>query len=82
MKLGSAIALIVVGAVLAFAVQDVIPGVDLSLVGYILIGAGVIGALAFTFMASSKPKGTISETRSVVDASTGETVTRAERKDI
>lgn len=82
MKLGSAIALIAVGAILAFAVQDSIPGVDLEVAGYILMAAGALGALILSFIAGRKPKGTVSETRSLTDTQTGETITRAERQDI
>ena len=42
MGIGGGIFLIVVGAILAFAVQDGISGVDLTVIGYICMGAGVI----------------------------------------
>jgi hypothetical protein len=42
---GSGIALIVIGAILAFAVRDSVPGVDLSLIGYICLGAGVLAVI-------------------------------------
>ena len=40
MGLGIGIVLLVIGAVLSFAVRDSVPGVDLSMVGYICMGAG------------------------------------------
>lgn len=43
MKIGSSIALIVLGAILAFAISDVIDGIDLTMAGYILMGGGAIG---------------------------------------
>lgn len=46
MGIGLGIFLIVVGAVLAFAVTDGIAGVDLTLVGYISLAAGVIALVA------------------------------------
>ena len=39
---GAGIALLVVGAVLSFAVKDSISGVNLALIGYICMGAGVL----------------------------------------
>jgi len=42
MGLGIGIVLLVIGAVLSFAVRDSVPGVDLSMVGYICMGAGAI----------------------------------------
>lgn len=43
MYFGGSIALIVIGAILAFAVQDSLSGVDLVMVGYICIAAGALG---------------------------------------
>ena len=45
MRIGSSIGLIAVGLVLALAVDFDISGVDLSLVGWILAIAGVVGLL-------------------------------------
>ena len=45
MALGSGIFLIVVGAVLAFAVRDSIDAVDLTMVGYIAMGAGALAII-------------------------------------
>ena len=42
MGLGIGIVLLVVGAVLSFAVLDSVSGVDLSMVGYICMGAGAL----------------------------------------
>lgn len=42
MSIGTGIALFVIGAILAFAVNVEIEGVDLDLIGYILMGAGVL----------------------------------------
>jgi len=39
---GAGIALLVVGAVLSFAVKDSISGVNLALIGYICMGAGAL----------------------------------------
>lgn len=45
MGLGLGIVLLVGGAILAFAVRDSIDAVDLTLVGYIMMGAGVLSIL-------------------------------------
>ena len=45
MGIGTSIFLLAVGAILAFAVTDAISGVDLTVVGYILMAAGAIGLL-------------------------------------
>lgn len=43
MYIGGSIVLLALGAILAFAVQDAISGVDLVVVGYILMAAGALG---------------------------------------
>lgn len=43
MQIGSSLVLIALGAILAFAVTDRINHVDLTLVGYILLGVGALG---------------------------------------
>jgi len=45
MGIGVGIFLLAVGGVLAFAVTDRISGVDLTMVGYIMMGAGALGLL-------------------------------------
>jgi hypothetical protein len=52
MGIGTSIFLIAVGAILRFAVADVIEGVALGTVGLILMIAGVIGLLVSLFYAS------------------------------
>ena len=42
MGIGGGIFLIVVGAILAFAVSDAVEGVDLGMIGYICMAAGVL----------------------------------------
>ena len=42
---GSGIALLVIGAILSFAVKDSIPGVNLALIGYICMGAGALAII-------------------------------------
>ena len=45
MGIGGGIALIVIGAILSFGVSDAIDGVNLGLIGYICMGAGVIALI-------------------------------------
>lgn len=49
MGIGAGIFLLALGGVLAFAVSDRISGIDLTMVGYILMGAGALG-LALVLM--------------------------------
>lgn len=78
MRIGTSIFLLALGAVLAFAVNAEVPFVSLDLVGYILMAAGVVG-LIWALLASQRNRST--ETRTVRDAGTGETVTRSESHD-
>ncbi len=52
MQIGSSLFLLAVGAILAFAVQDAVSGVDLTMVGYILMVVGVIGLFLSLVMSS------------------------------
>lgn len=45
MGLGASIFLIAVGAILAFAVTAEFAGIDIQVVGWILMGAGALGLL-------------------------------------
>ena len=50
MGFGASLAFIAIGAVLAFATHFTISGIDLQMIGWILIGVGVIGMLiTFTY---------------------------------
>jgi hypothetical protein len=82
MKIGSSIALIAIGAILAFAVPStLVPAVDLTMIGYILLALGVIGLIVTMIVAAPRKQSRVSESRSVVDPNTGETVVRSESKD-
>lgn len=81
MKIGSAIALIVLGAILSFAVADTLGGVDLTMIGYILMAAGVIGLIATMVLDRPRRLNRVSESRTLADPATGETVTRNEIRD-
>lgn len=45
MYIGGSLFLLATGAILSFAVTDRIEGVDLTMVGYILMGVGALGVL-------------------------------------
>jgi hypothetical protein len=52
MRIGASLFLIAVGAILAFAVSKQVNGIDLNVVGYILMAVGLLG-LAITLIAMS-----------------------------
>ncbi|MCC2315016.1 DUF6458 family protein [Cellulomonas xiejunii] len=43
MGIGTGIALLVIGAILSFGISDRLEGIDLTVIGYICMGAGVLG---------------------------------------
>jgi Domain of unknown function (DUF6458) len=54
-RIGSSIALIAIGAILAFAVAPgIIPFIDQTLIGYILMGVGLLGLIISIIMASTR----------------------------
>jgi cytochrome b len=55
MGIGTSIFLLALGAILAFAVTDAISGVDLTVVGYILMAAGALG-LVFSLILSNRAR--------------------------
>lgn len=52
MRIATSLVLIAVGAILAFAVTDMIQAVDLRMVGYILMGVGTLGLIISLVLAS------------------------------
>ncbi len=76
MSIGAGIALFVIGAILAFAVNVEVEWVDLDLIGYILMGAGfVVFVIGIIMMARRRQTDTV--TRTAVDPAAGERVTRS-----
>ncbi|WP_439594300.1 DUF6458 family protein [Microbacterium sp.] len=76
MGIGTGIALFVIGAILAFAVNVDTGGyIDLDLIGYILMGAGVVVALISLVLVLRRRR-TDTVERTSVDPGTGERVTR------
>ena len=54
MGIGGGIVLIVIGAILSFAVKDSVDGVDLELIGYICMGAGLLALIIALVMNSQR----------------------------
>ncbi|MGH8893936.1 MAG: DUF6458 family protein [Actinomycetes bacterium] len=69
MGIGVSIFLIAVGAILAFALNVDVSGVDLSVVGYILMIVGLIGLImtAFIWGPRNRGRGDVVEERRVYD---------------
>ncbi|WP_323960001.1 hypothetical protein GC088_00655 [Arthrobacter sp. JZ12] len=81
-RIGPSIALIAIGAILAFAVAgNLVNFIDLTLVGYILIGIGILGLVVSLLMSAPRNQRRISESRTVQDPHTGERITRNETRD-
>jgi len=70
MGIGASIFLIAVGAILAFAVNYDISGLDIAVIGYILMIVGVIGLIMTAFIwgpRRSAARGDVVEERRVYD---------------
>ena len=75
MSIGAGVALFVIGAILAFAVNVEVEWVDLSLIGYILMAGGaVVFIVGLVLMMRRRRSDTVS--RTAVDPAAGERVTR------
>ena len=82
MSLGAGIGLFVIGAILAFAVHVEVEWIDLSMIGYILMGAGFVGIIVGIILLARRNRvDTVS--RTVVDPVTGDRVshTTSDRDD-
>ena len=66
MGIGTSILLLAVGAILAFAVTDAIPGVDLTVIGYILMAAGALGLLISLLVANRARDRVVTRERDVL----------------
>lgn len=70
MGIGMSVFLLAVGGILAFAVSDRLSGVDLTVVGYVLMGAGAVGlavALIFANQRSRTTHTAVHERRDIHD---------------
>ena len=82
MGIGAGIFLIVIGAILSFAVSDHVSGVDLTVVGYICMGAGALAlilAIIFNAQRSNTSHREVIERRGAVPP---EQTTYVERRDV
>lgn len=77
MSIGLGIFLVVVGAILTFAVHVTVASIDLALVGWILMAAGVVVVGLGIFFALRKRQ-SIATTRVSNDSVSGEKVTQHE----
>ena len=76
MSVGAGIVLFVIGAILAFALNVQVDWVNLDLVGYILMGAGVVIVLIGIILMMRRRQSE-SVTRTAVDPVANERVTRS-----
>jgi hypothetical protein len=72
MALGTSLFLIAVGAILRYAVSDSVPGIDLPVIGLILMIVGIVGMLISLFTMTlwdrdRRRGGGVVEERRVVD---------------
>jgi hypothetical protein len=79
MGIGTGIFLFVVGAILAFAVNITVSWINLDLVGYLLMGAGVVVFLISLVMVMRK-RSSVSTTRTAVDPAGNEKITSQETR--
>jgi hypothetical protein len=67
MGIGFSIFLLALGAVLTFAVDATVAGLDITIVGWILMGAGVIGLILTMVVLAPRRRRTVTDT-TVTDA--------------
>ncbi|MCU1556075.1 MAG: hypothetical protein JWN09_70 [Microbacteriaceae bacterium] len=79
MGIGTGIFLFVVGAILTFALNIQVTWINLDLVGYLLMGAGVVVFLISIILVARKRQ-TVSTTRTAVDPTGTEKVTEKETR--
>ena len=62
MGIGFSIFLLALGAILAFALDFTVVGVDISVIGWILMAAGVIGLILTMVVLAPRRRRTVTET--------------------
>ncbi|WBU39272.1 DUF6458 family protein [Homoserinibacter sp. YIM 151385] len=75
MSIGLGIFLFVVGAILTFALDVSVNWIDLDLVGYILMGAGVV-VVVIGIALLARRRASVTTERSGVDPASGQRVTQ------
>jgi hypothetical protein len=68
MGIGFSIFLLAVGAILAFAVHATVAGVDIHVVGWILLAAGALGLILTMLVFAPRRRRTVTETQVVAPA--------------
>ncbi|WP_210505718.1 DUF6458 family protein [Naasia sp. SYSU D00057] len=76
MSLGTGIVLFVIGAILTFATDIQLDWINLDVVGYILMIAGIVGII-LGLVVLLRRRESVSTTRSAVDPVSGERITRS-----
>jgi len=66
MGIGGSIFLLALGAILAFAVNANISGIDINIVGWVLMAAGLIGLILTVWYWNSRRRTVVSQPRPVV----------------
>lgn len=79
MGIGTGIFLFVVGAIVAFALNFQIAAINIHLIGYILMGAGVV-VFAISLALTLRHHSSVSTTRTGVDSTNNERVVQQETK--
>lgn len=83
MSIGAGIALIVIGAILAFAVDLPNDYVDLTTIGYIMMGAGaIVFIIGLVLMVRRRQTDTVTRTEGVGDARVTRSTTRSSGDDL
>lgn len=77
MSLGLGIVLFAIGAVLAFALNVAVDWINLQMVGIILMIAGAV-VIVLGIILMARRRSAISTSRTMVDPTTGERITRNE----
>lgn len=79
MSIGLGILLIVIGAILTFALNFAVSWINLDLVGYILMGAGIVIVIIGIVLMTRRRRTTV--TSRSVDAAGRERIAEADRRD-
>ncbi|MCC4249181.1 MULTISPECIES: DUF6458 family protein [Microbacterium] len=83
MSIGAGIALIVIGAILAFAVDLPNNYVDLTTIGYIMMGAGaIVFIIGLVLLVRRRQTDTVTRTEGVGDARVTRSTTRSPNDDL
>ncbi|WP_157001394.1 DUF6458 family protein [Agromyces laixinhei] len=77
MSIGLGIVLVVIGAILTFALNVTVEWIDLQMVGYILMAAGVV-VIIFGIVLMVRRRRKVSTSRTSIDPATGDQITRNE----